>query len=486
MSEKLIDLLNLAEKSMTAHGLLPHFSREAMAELNQVTAAVGFSASQIQDLRDIPFCSIDNPDSQDLDQIEWVEPQTSGNVRVLMGIADVEAFVPMGSAIDDHAANNTTSVYTGVKTFSLLPESLCNDRSSLLPQEERHAMMVDMVVDAAGNLLQTSMYPALVRNHAKFHYEEVSQLLATEPVSNPVLLQPAWQLQLRLQEQVASRLRKRRFQRGALDLETLETRPLVEQGAVVDLVASPKNRARVLIEDLMILTNEAVVRFLLSRNYSVVRRVVRTPARWPRLVALAASLGELLPEEPQPTALAGFLRRQQQKDPLRFPDLSLTIIKLLGKGEYIVEHPGQKDTGHFGLAVQDYTHSTAPNRRYADLVTQRIIKSCLQKQPIPYSETTLTQLATHCTLKSNDAQKVERFMRKAAAAVWMRRRLGQEFEALVTGASGKGIYVRLLHPSVEGRVIKNERSLDVGDFCRVKLIFVDPEQGFIDFERISP
>lgn len=467
---------------MYTHGLLPYFSPEAKAELKQATPAVGFSSDQIQDLRHLPFSSIDNPDSQDLDQIEWVEGQMSDGVRVMMGIADVTAWVPLGSVIDEHAANNTTSVYTGVQTFPMLPESLCNDRSSLLYNQDRHAMVVDMSLDTKGQLQKTLIYPALVRNHAKFHYEEVSQMLAGETVDNPILLQPHWQQQLRLQEQVASRLRAQRFQRGALDLETLEVKPILHQDLVVDLVTSPKNRARILIEDLMILTNEAVVRFLLSRNYPVVRRVVRTPSRWPRLVSLAASLGEVLPTKPNSTALARFLRRQQEEDPTRFPDLSLAVIKLLGKGEYVVEHPEEKDTGHFGLAVQDYTHSTAPNRRYADLVTQRILKACLQKQRIPYSETMLTQLAAHCTLKSNDVQKVERFVRKAAAALWMRPRVGQEFEALVTGVSSKGTYVRLLHPPVEGRVTKNERNLDVGDFCRVKLVFVDPEQGFIDFE----
>lgn len=482
MKNKPVDLQAIAKKAMEEKGFAADFSKEAKQETLQMKNQPSLHPTEeVLDLRSLLWSSIDNIDSQDLDQIEYAERLPKGGFRLRVGIADVDAFVKLGSAVDKHAETNTTSVYTGVMTFPMLPREFSEDSTSLAEGQERLAVVVDMQFDEGANLQATEIILALVRNHAKLVYEQVAAFLEGKESDHVVLQDPTWATQIRLQDELAQKLRSHRFEQGALDLETIEARPIVDHGAVTTLEISRKNRARELIEDFMIATNTAVVRFLKQRNTPIIRRIVREPSRWVRIVQLAYELGENLPETPNSSALAAFLAKQRTKDPERFPDLSLTIVKLIGKGEYVVESPGEPETGHFGLAVSDYTHSTAPNRRFPDLVTQRLLKACLLGKKSPYSARQLHALAFHCTEKSNDAQKVERFVRKAAAAVFLRPRIGEWFEGIVTGASGKGTYVRLLDPPVEGRVVENERGLDVGNKVSVKLIGTSPENGHIDF-----
>ncbi len=333
-------------------------------------------------------------------------------------------------------------------------------------------MVVAFEVDAEGRIGGTDLFESRVRNHARLVYETVAAWLeGTGPAPPEVSASPELADQLRRQDEVARRLRARRHERGALPLETIEARPVLRDGRVVELRPQEKDRARQLIEDFMIAANEATARFLQDHGVPSLRRVVRSPERWDRLEALAASKGVTLPAEPDATALAEFLRRMRAADPLRFPDLSLAVVKLLGAGEYVVHEPGTEGAGHFGLAVRDYTHSTAPNRRYPDLVTQRLVKALL------------AGLARHCTRQEDAANRVERQVKKAASALLLSDRIGESFDALVTGASAKATWVRTLRPPVDGRVVAGEPGLDVGDAVRVRLVRADPERGEIDFAR---
>ncbi len=436
-----------------------------------------------EDLRDLPWSSIDNHDSRDLDQVEYAEKLPDGSIRMRIGIADVDALVPKGSPIDRYAWTNTLTLYTGVHTFPMLPEELSTDRTSLLEDQDRLAMITEMVIRADGSLddARTRLYPARVRNHAKLIYENVGAWLEGNgpPPENKTIA-----AQLAMHDDVAQRMRRRRYELGALDFETIEARPVTKDGKIVDLVVTHKNRARELVEDLMIAANGATARYLESRGYSSIRRIVRAPKRWDRIIEVAANLGFKLPEVPDAAALSDFLTERRTKDPERFADLSLTIVKLLGPGEYVLQRSTEPDVGHFGLAVEDYAHSTAPNRRYPDLITQRLLKAAARKEPQPYSDEELLALAAHCTLKENGARKVERTMRKVAAATLLSSRIGDEFDAVVTGASAKGTYARLFRPPAEGRVVRGERGLDVGDKIRVKLVDTEPTRGFIDFVTI--
>jgi exoribonuclease R len=288
---------------------------------------------------------------------------------------------------------------------------------------------------------------------------------------------------LRMQDEVAQRLRERREEQGALDLDTGESRPVLRNGRVVDLRRDEKNRAMQLIEDFMIAANGATARFLAKRGFATIRRVVRSPERWERIVEVASRHGGRLPPNPDSVALERFLRERRRADPLRFPDLSLSIVKLIGKGEYVLEHPGNS-LGHFGLAARDYTHSTAPNRRFPDLITQRLLKAAFAQVNSPYDEVDLDSLASHCTMQEDNANKVERRLRKSAAALLLRNRIGEHFDAIVTGAAEKGTWVRTFHPPVEGKVVSGQHGMDVGDQVRVKLVSVAIEQGFIDFAGV--
>jgi exoribonuclease-2 len=440
----------------------------------------------VRDLRDLLWSSIDNDDSMDLDQIEVAEALPNGNIRLLVGIADVDAFVHKGSAVDQHARTNTTSIYLGVETFSMLPEALSHDATSLLPTGDRQAIVTDLVVDEDGAVVSSDRYPALVRNKAKLVYDSIGHWLDDPHFAPPPEVQavPGLADQLRLQSEATERLRALRQRNGALDFETIEARPVVDaHGRVTDLNVPEKNRARYLIECFMVAVNVATAGFLNDQGVPAIQRVVRTPKRWPRIVELAASLGFQLPDTPDPKALAAFLARRRQDDPVHFPDLSLTIVKLLGSGEYVLVRGGAEGEGHFGLAVQGYAHTTAPNRRYPDLVTQRLVKAVLAGNRLPYREGELEEVAAHCTEREDAAAKVERRMRKAAAAVLLAGRIGEVFDGIVTGAKPDGTYVRLLAPPAEGRVIKGEAGMDVGDRVHVRLIGTDPERGFIDFAR---
>jgi VacB/RNase II family 3'-5' exoribonuclease len=441
------------------------------------------SVENVRDLRDLAWSSIDNDDSRDLDQIEVAERLPGGAIRILVGIADVDALVPKDSKVDRFARHNTVTLYTGVHTFAMLPEVLSTDRTSLLEGVDHLAVITEMVVGPDGELddAHTKVYPARVTNKAKLVYEDVGAWLeghGTPPASAEIAAQ------LALQDEAAQRLRKLRHLHGALDLETPEAHPVIEDGTIVDLAIQEQNRARQLIEDIMVACNGATARYLEARRRSSIRRVVVKPKRWDRIVQIAAGLGTKLPTEPSAPALSDFLAARRTADPSHFADLSLSVIKLLGPGIYVLQRANEPDVGHFGLAVQDYQHSTAPNRRYPDLIAQRLLKAAASDAPPPYSDEELLALAAHCTEREDAARKVERTMRKIAAAIMLSSHIGQTFDAIVTGASDKGTFVRLLRPPAEGLVVRNQQGLDVGDAVKVRLVSTEPTRGFVDFEAL--
>jgi exoribonuclease-2 len=408
---------------------------------------------------------------------------------MLVAIADVDSLVPRDTPVDQHAAHNTTSVYTGAQTFPMLPERLSTDLTSLNEDEDRDAIVIEYLVHDDGSVGESAVYAAVVRNKAKLAYPGVGAWLEGDAPPPPKIAEvPGLDANLRQQDRAAQALRKRRHQMGALTLTTIEPRPVFEDDMLRDLAETQRSRATELIEDLMIASNGVVARFLADHGLAALRRVVRSPQKWPRIVDLAGEHGYRLPEHPDAVALEEWLLRRRAEEPQRFPDLSLAVVKLLGRGEYIVERPGEDATGHFGLAVQDYTHSTAPNRRFPDLVAQRIVKAALNSNPSdahhpPYSDAELQGIAERCTEREDAANKVERLVRKAAAAVLLQSRIGERFDAIVTGASEKGTWVRIRRPPVEGRLERGHEGLDVGDHVRVKLVHTDPARGFIDFAR---
>jgi exoribonuclease-2 len=477
------NLQAIAHRVMLDRGLEPDFPPAAQAEADHLASPASPPAG-VRDLRQLAWSSIDNDDSRDLDQIEVAEAQPGGAIRVWVAIADVDALVRLGSAIDLHAKANTTSVYTAAQIFPMLPEKLSTGLTSLNPGEDRVAVVMEMTVAADGTLAGSDVYPAWVHNRCKLAYDALAAWLeGTGPMPPALAAVPGMDAQIRLQDEAASRLRKLRHEQGALELETIEARPVITDGKVTDLKEDKANRAKHLIEDFMVSANGVTARFLDQHNLPSIRRVVRTPKRWDRIVELASGLGAHLPAEPDSRALNEFLEQRHQQDPLRFPDLSLSVIKLLGPGEYVVDPPGGDPPGHFGLAVKDYTHATAPNRRYPDLITHRLLKAAFGRQPAPYGVDELGQLAQHCTQQEDAAQKVERQVRKSAAALLLENRVGETFDAIVTGAGDKGTWVRTLHPLVEGRLERGFQGLDVGDRVRVRLLSTDVERGFIDFAR---
>ncbi len=476
---------DIARRAMLARGLWPEFGAAALDQTRRIAAPAVATGPDVRDLRALLWASIDNDDSRDLDQLSVAQPLDGGTVKISVAIADVDAIVHRGSPIDDHARNNTTSVYTVPRIFSMLPERLATGLTSLAEGEERLAIIIDMTVSVDGMLSAEEIYRAVVRNRAKLAYNGVGAWLEGKgPAPARVAEVPGLDRQLRIQDQVAQTLRGQRHARGALILETIEARPIFDGEVLSDLCPDSKNRAHELIEDFMIAANGVTARYLASKGVPAIRRVLRTPRKWSRLVALAGELGEALPAEPSAPALNTFLAKRRQADPTRFADLSLCVIKLLGRGEYMLDLPGQPIQGHFGLAVNDYTHSTAPNRRFPDLLTQRLLKSALMGHAAEYSPAELHSLAAHCTLQEDNAAKVERQVSKSAAALLLAPRIGQRFDAIVTGAADKGTWVRISSPTVEGRVIRGFERLDVGDRCRVKLVRTDVERGFIDFERM--
>jgi exoribonuclease-2 len=477
-------LESIAHQAMIARGLAPDFSKAAEKQAHSIRGPANENHSSIRDLRDLLWCSIDNDDSRDLDQLTVAEDLGAGKVRVLVAVADVDALVKLGSPIDNHARQNTTSVYTAAKIFPMLPEKLSTDLTSLNEAQERIAMVVDIAVDSQGKVVAGDVYRARVRNKARLTYNAVGMWLQGQSGPPPKVQQsPGLAENLKLQDRAADRMRELRHEHGALDLETIEARAVLRDGEVVDLRQEARNNARNLIEDFMIAANGVTARFLASKRLPSMRRVLRSPERWDRIEAIAADLGERLPPDPDAVALEKFLLRRKKADPLRFPDLSLAIVKAMGAGEYVLEKPGQEPIGHFGLAVRDYTHSTAPNRRFPDLITHRLIKAALSGSRPPYAEQELQALAQHCTEAEDAANKVERQVRKSAAAVLLSSRIGERFDAIVTGASAKGTWVRIFKPPVEGKLVHGHEGLDIGDRLRVKLISVDIRAGYIDFVR---
>jgi VacB/RNase II family 3'-5' exoribonuclease len=483
------DLVKIAHQTMVEAGFVPDTPPPVLAELRSLesTPQTAQANSSTRDLRSLLWSSIDDRKSRDLDQVEYAERLPNDDIRVLVGIADVDALVPKGSAIDAHAAENGTSVYTGVRTFPMLPEQLSTDMTSLVGGADRASIVTEMIVAPDGPVKSMDVYSALLHNYAKLSYEDVGAWLDDKgPVPSEIAGVPNMDTQIRLQFEAAQNLRSLRREHGALELETIQTSPVMNNsGQVTELSVVERNSARDLIENFMIAANVAMAQFLNAKGALSLRRVVRTPEHWPRMVEIARDLGDQLPAQPDSRALADFLARRKTADPQHFPDLSLSIVKLMGPGEYMVQTPGTstEQSVHFGLAVHDYTHSTAPNRRYADLVSQRLVKAVLRKSAGPYTNEELTAIAGHCTEREDAARKVERKMRKVAAAVLMQRRIGEVFDAIVTGVTPKGTFARLLRPPVDGRIMRGEHGLRVGDKIRVKLLATDPERGFIDFGR---
>jgi exoribonuclease-2 len=476
-------LRTIAHRVMRERGLEPDFSPAALAEVNAIDGAAVENAPAIRDLRSLLWASIDNDDSRDLDQLTVAQPH-AGSTRILVAVADVDALVRRDSAIDQHARTNTTSVYTVPEVFPMLPEKLSTNLTSLNEGQDRLAIVIDMLVGEDGAIRESDVYRAHVRNQAKLAYNSVAAWLTGSAAMPPRMAAvPGLDGQIRLQDSVAQALRRVRHEHGALALETIEARAVFDGDSLADLQPDEKNRAKELIEDFMIAANGVTARFLAVKGQPSLRRALPVPERWERIVELAARLGSRLPEAPDGHALADFLAARREADPAGFPDLSLSVIKLLGKGQYILELPGQHPDGHFGLAVRDYTHASAPNRRFPDLITQRLLKAVLAGRPTPYSIAELNALAAHCTEQEDDATKVERQVRKSAAALLLASRIGERFGAIVTGASDKGTWVRIAHPSVEGRVVRGFEGMDVGDHVTVKLIDTNVDRGFIDFVR---
>ncbi|HVN33623.1 MAG TPA: RNB domain-containing ribonuclease [Casimicrobiaceae bacterium] len=481
------ELRTIAKRVMRERGLLPEFSRAVRDEASAMAGPATASSASIRDLRGLAWASIDNDDSRDLDQLTVAKARPDGEVTIFVAVADVDALVAAGSAIDAHARVNTTSVYTAAQVFPMLPEKLSTDLTSLAEDTDRLAVVVEMTVAADGAMPASDLYRAQVRNRAKLAYNGVSAWLEGNAPAPPKLAAVnGLDANLRLQDRVAQALKRVRHRRGALCLETLEARAVfTEDGVLTDLRPDVKNRARELIEDFMIAANGVTARFLARSGYASLRRVLRSPERWARIVALAESLGEHLPETPDAVALDAFLTKRSDAEPATFADLSLTVVKLLGKGEYVLERPGERGAGHFGLAVRDYTHATAPNRRFPDLVVQRLLKAALDGDRTPYPDDELAALARHCTEQEDNAAKVERHVRKSAAALLLERRIGERFDGIVTGASEKGTWVRIASPMVEGRVVRGFEGLDVGDRVEVELVHTDASRGYIDFARVK-
>ncbi len=485
-SRQFIDVNQIAHQAMANYGFISRFPSKVLKEVAGFKEALRLNSLNhpLKDLKGLLWSSIDNIESQDLDQLEYCQRLPNREIKVMIAIADVDHYVTQGCPTDQHASHNGTSVYTGFKVFPMIPERLSTDFSSLKEGEERLAIIIEFYVKKDGSVRHGEVYQGIVHNKAKLVYESVGDWLEGQgPLPEKVSNVSGLKDQLILQDEAAQRLKSFRIQNGALEFETIEAKPIIKQGEVRDLVVKKKNRARYLIENFMVAANGTMVKFLEEKGSAYIQRIVRTPERWERICEVAQSLGDSLPPEPDAKALSDFLAGQRQSDPEHFPDLSLTIVKLLGPGEYVLKEPQKSKLGHFGLAVYDYTHSTAPNRRYVDVIIQRLIKATLSKETIPYSKARLQEISQWCTLRDKAAKKVERFMRKVAGAVLLRDSLGKIFEAIVTGASEKGTYVRLLSPPVEGRVIRGEKGMDVGEKVRVRLINLEPENGYIDFER---
>ncbi len=476
-------LTQRAHQTMIENGFEPEFSAAVWSQLSDIQSAGEPQAdASIKDMRSLLWSSIDNATSRDLDQIEWAERLPNGDIRVLVGIADVDALVPIGSPIDDHAEQNTVTVYTESKIFPMLPEELSTDMSSLNEDVDRLAVVADMTVKENGDVPESTFYRALVRNRAKLSYEKIGEWLDHDGETPDDLQRlPELKAQIELQREAAKRLAAYRRAKGALEFESIESSAVVEDGEIKGIVSVQPNSARKLIENFMVAANVEMAEFLEAKGSVSLRRVVKQPQRWEGIVRIAAEYGEHLPEQPDQPALSAFLEKRRAADPEHFPDLSLSVVKLIGSGEYVVERPGEDTGGHFGLAVRDYAHSTAPNRRFTDIVVQRLVKAVIDGKPSPYPDEMLENIAQHCNDQERAARKVERKMRKIVAATVMQRHVGEHFDAIVTGITPSGTFARILRPPVDGRIEQGQQGLRVGDKVNVRLVSADPRSGFIDF-----
>lgn len=477
-------LQRVATYAMIDRGFIPEFSQEILHELEHIS--IPAADPSVQDLRALLWCSIDNDDSLDLDQLTVAIPLDDTKTRILVAIADVDALVKKGSPIDLHAKHNTTSVYTDAEIFPMLPTKLSTGLTSLNPDEDRLAIVFDMTIATTGEVIDSSIYRALVNNHAKLAYNGVAAWLDNEsPVPENIQSIAGLEENIRLQHKVAENLKALRQRNGALNFNTIKTKAVFDGDRVTELSIEKANSAKNLIEEFMVAANGVSAKFLFSKNLPSLRRIVRVPKRWDRIIELAKDWGYSLPSTPDSEALDRFLRQAHNTDSLRFPDLSLSVIKLLGPGEYVVEVPNEKPIGHFGLAIKDYSHSTAPNRRYPDIITQRLLKAALSNSPQPYTKDELVELANHCSVAEDEAKKVERQLTKSANAILMESKIGEKFNAIVTGTTDHSTWIRLLYPPIEGKLINASKELDVGDRVRVQLTYTDVERGFIDFREIA-
>ena len=480
-----IILQNIARKAMISRGLVPDFPDAEISELNEILLPATYKPEIAKDMRDLLWCSVDNADSLDLDQLTYAESLEENNVRILVAIADVDALVGAKSNIDKHASQNTASVYTVARIFPMLPEKLSTNLTSLCLDSDRCAIVVDMILGDDGKVKQSDVYQAIVRNHAKLQYASLAAWLEGNGADYPEITRVNGLAEnIKLQDRMAQKMKQLRYEHGALELETIEAIPIFDGDTLKEMKVEQKNRAKNLIEDFMIAANGTTARFLTGKQFPSLRRVVRVPKQWERIVELASEHGFSLPAKADSKSLSEYLKFFNQKDPLHFADMSLSVLKLLGSGEYVLETPGSAPEGHFGLAVKDYMHSTAPNRRYPDLITQRLLKSAISGKPVPYTMEQLIQIATHCTMKEDDVKKVERQVEKSANAILLESRIGEIFEAIVSGASPKGTWIRLFHPHVEGKLVNGSKGLKVGQKLNARLTHINVELGYIDFEKV--
>jgi exoribonuclease-2 len=481
--QHLPDLDERARQAMLDNGFEPDFTPEVAQQIDEIEAdgPAGLSPG-VRDLRNVLWSSIDNRSSKDLDQVEFAEELENGDIRLLVGIADVDSLVGKGSAIDKHAAENTVTVYTESEIFPVLPEQLSTDLTSLREGEDREAIVVELIIKANGDVPGNNVFRALICNKAKLAYEDVGNWLDENADEPPKITDTSGlREQVRLQKKAADRLHKFRLEKGALEFESVESLAVVVDGEVREIEAVRSNSVQRIIENFMIAANVEMAEFLDLHGSPSIRRIVKTPERWGSIQKIAAEFGTGLPDTPDVQSLSKFLAERRAADPVHFPDLSLSIIKLIGSGEYVVKRPGEDSGGHFGLAVRDYAHSTAPNRRYPDLIVQRLVKAVIAGEPPPYSAEELEAIAEHCNDRERAARKVERKMRKIVAATVMRKHVGQSYQAIVTGKTSKGTFARILRPPVDGRIVRGENGVDVGDEIGVKLLAANPQNGFIDF-----
>jgi len=481
-----IILQDIARKAMISRGLAPDFPDAEISELNKILLPAACKPETAKDMRDLLWCSVDNADSLDLDQLTYAESLEGNNVRILVAIADVDALVVAKSNIDNHASQNTASVYTVARVFPMLPEKLSTNLTSLGLDSDRCAIVVEMIIESDGKVQQSDVYQAIVRNHAKLQYTKLAAWLDGKGADYPEITRVNGLAEnIKLQDRMAQMMKELRHEHGALEFETIEAMPIFDGDTLKEMKVEQKNRAKDLIEDFMIVANGTTARFLTGKQFPSLRRVVRVPKQWERIIELASEHGFSLPAKADSKSLSDFLQFFKQKDPLHFADMSISVLKLLGSGEYVVQTAGSTPEGHFGLAVKDYTHSTAPNRRYPDLITQRLLKSAISGKPIPYTMEQLGQIATHCTMKEDDVKKVERQVEKSANAILMQSMIGEIFEAIVSGASPKGTWIRLFHPHVEGKLVNGFKGLKVGQKLKARLTHINVELGYIDFEKVQ-